>query len=486
MWYVYVIVAVFWVWGVCLAIHAINSGRTSQGTIAWILMCVFIPPVAIPAYYLFGDRRLEGYIRARRHGRRRIDRITKECLESLKSQETRPGDVTLCSLASLANYPWTRGNACGIFDTAEEMYDQLIRAIERASKYVLVQFFIYRDDTIGKRLKAALCAAAQRGVATYVMYDELGCSALASSYFEEIQSAGCHVSGFRTVPKRRRLLRLNFRNHRKLVVIDGETVFFGGMNIGDEYLDKGKNGEHWRDTHAIATGPCVTTAQLIFAEDWNWAQGSVMAGIEWNYSGKEVIAGTVAAEESLAAICNPVESMLMFPSGPIDTREPGVLLFLQLISRATTRLWIATPYLVCEESIVQAITLAKARGVDVRLLVPQKADGFVVGLAAESFMREFEAIDVRVYRYSKGFSHQKVVLSDNVSSIGSANLDHRSMKLNFELTGVIADARFADAIASMLAHDMKLSQMRDKDSVDQSNSLQRFAMRLARLAAPVL
>lgn len=481
-----VIVVVFWVWGLYLALHAINSGRTSQGTIAWVLILIFVPPVAIPVYFLFGDRRLDGYIRARRNGRRRIDRITKEALDSLKGLETRPGDPTLSSLASLANYPWTVGNSCGVFDTAEEMYDQLIDAIEGASKYVLVQFFIYRDDTIGKRLKAALCTAARRGVATYVMYDELGCSSLASSYFEEIKSAGCNVSGFRTVPKRRRLLRLNFRNHRKLVVIDGETVFFGGMNIGDEYQDKGTNGEHWRDTHAVATGPCVTTAQLIFAEDWNWAQGSVMAGVEWKYVGNEVATGASTGDGSVGTTCNPVESMLMFPSGPIDAREPGVLLFLQLISRAMTRLWIATPYLVCEESIVQAITLAKARGVDVRLLVPQKADSFVVGLAAESFMREFEAIDVRVYRYAKGFTHQKVVLSDNVASVGSANLDHRSMKLNFELTGIVADARFSESIASMLAHDMKLAQVRDKDSVDKSSAMHRFAMRVARLAAPVL
>lgn len=485
MWY-FIPVALVWGWGVYLAGHAIHSGRTSQGTLAWVLALIFAAPIAIPLYFMFGDRRLEGYIRSRANGRRRIDRITKESLDSLKAVESCPSDPTLRSLSSLARFPWTANNRCGVFETADEMYEQLLGAIERAQHYVLVQFYIYRNDTIGKKLSSVLQAAAKRGVATYVMYDELGCSTLPNAYFDELKQAGCRVSGFRTVPKRRRLLRVNFRNHRKLVVIDGAAVFFGGMNIGDEYRGNDKPGEYWRDTHAVAIGPSAVTAQLTFAEDWNWAQAKVLDNVRWTYVMPASGSQSSVVYQSLVPLCAPVESMLMFPSGPIGLRESGVLLFLQLISRAMVRLWIATPYLVCEECIVQAITLAKARGVDVRLLVPQKPDGFVVGLAALSFIKEFEDIGVGVYQYARGFTHQKIVLSDDVASVGSANLDHRSMKLNFELTGIVADAKFADAIAAMLAHDMKLAVTAGKSSCTAESPWRHFASRLARMAAPVL
>lgn len=480
MWYA--VAGAIWLWGAWLAVRAIVTGRTSQGTLAWVLVLLFVPPIAIPMYFMFGDRRLEGYLRARRNGRRRIDRVAKEAIESIRAFDAQPADRTLTGLSTLAQYPWTKGNRCDVFNSADDMYDDLLAAIDGATKYILMQFYIYRDDTIGKALRERVCVAAKRGVRVYMMFDELGCAGLSKSYFEEYRAAGCNVSGFRTVPKRRRLLRLNFRNHRKLVVVDGSLAYFGGMNIGDEYRGKGENQERWRDTHAVASGPCVTTAQLVFAEDWNWAQGSVPEQIEWKYQGNEYLSDALP---KLHAKSN-VAAMLMFPSGPTDEREPGVLLFLQLISRAMSRLWIATPYLVCEDSIAQALLLAKARGVDIRILVPLKADSAVTQLAAESFIRDFVAAGIQVYQYADGFSHQKVLVSDNAASIGSANLDHRSMKLNFEVTGIIDDASFADAVAAMLKQDLKFAVNVPKDWWDKRTKWQRFKIRVARLAAPVL
>lgn len=473
MWWL--IFIALWGYGLYLAWRVVLDGRTSQGSLCWIVTLVLVPPVAIPLHWLMGERRLEGYRRARRDGLRRLDEALRLLHLSLEPFAVEFDAPSMHALRRLAHLPWTKGNSVLRFDDADSMYDALEADVDAAESTIQMQFYIYRDDEIGRRIRDALVRAAARGVGVWLMYDEIGCGLLGQTYFEPMRQAGARVSGFRTVPSRRRMLRLNFRNHRKLVVIDGKAVYFGGMNIGCEYCGRDQTVGQWRDTHAKATGPVALTGQLIFLEDWHWAQRTIPAEFDWS-----------PRTFSAPANGTPVDAMLMFPSGPVDDREEGVLLFLQLISQANHRLWLATPYFVCDDSILQALVLAKLRGVDVRILIPANPDHMLVRHAARAFAAEVSLFGVPIYSYNRGFTHQKVVLCDDIASIGSANLDHRSMRLNFELTGIMHDKAFADDVARMLARDMRRAVVLEGDWWQRLRPNERFAARLARLAAPML
>jgi cardiolipin synthase len=515
------VAALVWGWGLYLAVKAVHDGRTSQGTLAWVIVLLVAPPIAIPAYFMLGDRRLEGYIRARRGGRRALDELFRQTLATVKPMVVTPEDPGLRVLATLAGMPWTRGNSIRAFDTGDAMLAALVAAIDRATTSIVVQFFIYREDKSGERLHDALARAVKRGVRVYLMYDELGCVMVPGRYFDKLRESGIDVSGFRTVPKRRHMLRLNFRNHRKLVVIDGWTMFFGGMNVGDEYRGRDPEIGFWRDTHACATGPAALWGQIVFAEDWQWAKKEIPAGLEWrllDQSNGQPDAGPIGEgreepaqvqvqgkgqaqdqnqDRSQDQISTPaglgVERLrvddapvLMFPSGPSDEREAGVLFFLQLISQAKERLWITTPYFVCDESIMEALVLARLRGVDVRMLVPEEADKLLVRFAAKSYIRDSVAAGIPVYIYQRGVMHQKTVLCDQVYAVGSANLDQRSMRLNFELSGVVDHPDFARVGAAMFTRDVRNSIRVPESWWVSLTSFQRFQIRLARLFAPVL
>ncbi|HLP84093.1 MAG TPA: cardiolipin synthase [Phycisphaerales bacterium] len=473
MWWL--LIAVVWLYGLYLAWRVVHEGRTSQGSLCWIITLILVPPIAIPLFWLMGDRRLEGYIRARRSGFRKLDVQLRAMHNALGRSKVEPDDEGLRVLAKLAKLPWTKGNTAKHFDNADEMYDALIESIDGSLTTIQMQFYIYRDDDIGHRVRDALIRARARGVSVWLMYDEIGCAGTPKAYFESLKQAGVNVSGFRTVPSRRRLLRLNFRNHRKLVVIDGSTVFFGGMNVGCEYCGRDEAIGLWRDTHAKATGPVALAGQMIFLEDWYWAQRTVPKEFVW-----EVSKHAQADDE------RRVDAMLLYPSGPIDDRESGLKLFLQLIAEADKRLWIATPYFVCDEAVMHAIELAKLRGVDVRILVPATPDSFLVKHAASSFISEAIANGIAVYHYTRGFTHQKVIFCDDLVSIGSANVDHRSMILNFELTGLVSDGKFAASVARMLETDMRRAARLPDAWWKELGAWHRFQARLARLIGPML
>lgn len=491
------VAALVWGWGIYLALKAVHDGRTSQGTLAFVILLLVMPPIAIPAYFLLGDRRLEGYIRARRWGRRALDELYRQVLATIAPHAIEMRDPGMGALAKLAAVPWTRGNHIRAFDTGDEMFRVMIGAIDRATTSVVMQFFIYREDEVGTRVHDALARAVQRGVRVYLMYDEVGCVWVPARYFASLREAGIEVSGFRTVPKRRRMLRLNFRNHRKLVVIDGTTMFFGGMNVGDEYRGRDPEIGHWRDTHACAIGPAALCGQLVFVEDWHWARKEIPQGLVWTLGEKRSVeerGPLTSVEESrgegsglkLARLWVDDAKVLMFPSGPSDEREAGVLFFLQMISQARTRLWITTPYFVCDEAIMQALILAKLRGVDVRILVPMEADKLLVRYAAKSYIRDSVAAGIPVFTYQRGVMHQKTVLCDELYAVGSANMDQRSMRLNFELSGVVSDPEFAVIGAAMFERDLRASRRMDEAWWDALTSFERFQIRVARLFAPML
>jgi len=253
------------------------------------------------------------------------------------------------------------------------------------------------------------------------------------------------------------------------VVVDGKVAWVGGHNVGDEYLGRDPEFGHWRDTHMRIEGPAVLSVQLSFAEDWYWATGKRL-DLSWV---------PVASEDGDVPV-------LIVPTGPADGLESANLMFVHAINSATERIWIASPYFVPDRPIITALQLAALRGVDVRILIPDKADHLAVYLAAYSYLEETESVGVKFYRYLDGFLHQKAMLIDkNVSAIGTANFDNRSFRLNFEITAVIADEDFAAEVEEMFEADFAKSRIMDAGEYDRKPWYFRFGVRLARLTSPV-
>jgi len=265
-------------------------------------------------------------------------------------------------------------------------------------------------------------------------------------------------------------LQVNFRNHRKLLVCDGEVGFVGGINLGDEYLGADDDAEPWRDTHCRIRGPAVQGLQLAWLEDWNWASER-SPDLNW----------------TPASVPGGDQEVLILPMGPADTYETGSLFFLNCINNARSRLWIASPYFVPDFQILNALQLAALRGVDVRILIPEKSDSRMIGLAAYSYLVQASRAGIAIYRYQPGFMHQKVILvDDRYTAVGTANLDNRSMRLNFEITAINTSGKFVEEVYTMLTEDFKQAHLMDERDYRDRSLAFRITCRAIRLAAPLL
>lgn len=263
--------------------------------------------------------------------------------------------------------------------------------------------------------------------------------------------------------------QVNFRNHRKIVVVDGMLGFMGGHNVGDEYLGGNPRLSPWRDTHVQVSGPVLACLQESFAEDWYWAARQLPPLIlPDTYPDNGVLCQVLA-------------------SGPADPQETCSLFFVDAIHAARERLWITSPYFIPDEAVSAALRLAVLRGVDVRILIPSRPDHRIVYAASSLFAFEAVQAGVRMFRYGPGFLHQKVVLVDNeVSAIGSANLDNRSFRLNFEIMLLTVDLAFAAQVEAMLQHDFDQAREITPEDSQQTRRLQQLGMRIARLISPIL
>ena len=469
--------------GILSALHAIMNVRTAQGAIAWVFALVLFPWVSLPLFWVFGRNRFSGYLVARRVGETEIQKRVHAGLEGYRKRHgvTLEGNAARFHvLERLARLPYSRGNSVELLIDGQATFDAVFAAIDSAKNYLLVQFFIIRDDELGKKFQSRLIAAARRGVRVHLLFDEIGCIKLQrlrylpgyrpGRYLRELVSAGVEVHPFRTARGWTNRLQLNFRNHRKTVIADGHIAFIGGHNVGDEYLGRSKKFGPWRDTHIRIRGPAVTCVQLAFAEDWYWSLGSELTGMNWE------------TEQT----GDPGYDALVLPTGPADAVETCGLFFVHAINSARERLWIASPYFVPDQHVLSALQLAAIRGVDVRVMLPEKPDHLLVYLSAFSFIEEIDDSGVKFFRYQPGFLHQKVMLvDDDFAAVGTANLDNRSLRLNFEITVVVADKRFAAEVARMLERDFAHSTPVITDELQQRPFWFRFAVAVSRLMAPI-
>jgi len=465
------IVVVFHIMGLVSSIHAVMTTRTEQGAIAWAVSLNTFPYVAVPAYWVLGRSRFQGYVSARHGKMQEIAHLqraaTEEALQFvLPREEISPAAQAAVRLAGL---PFLRGNSVELLVDGDATFSSILEGIDAAEDYILFQFFIVHDDEIGREVKQHLIDRARAGVRVYFLYDEVGSHDLPRAYKDELRAAGVEVYDFHTRKGPRNRFQINFRNHRKVVVVDGKVAWVGGHNVGDEYLGRDPKFGHWRDTHVRIEGPAALGAQVSFAEDWYWATEKWLE-LEWT----------------------PVPSgggdipILILPSGPADELETANLMFVDAINSASRRIWIASPYFVPDRPVVTALQLAGLRGVDVRILIPDQADHLSVYLAAFSYLDESASTGVAFYRYQDGFLHQKVmIIDDSVATVGTANFDNRSFRLNFEITAVVADRDFAFQVEEMFEADFARSRLMEPSEYGRRPWWFRFAVQLARLTAPV-
>lgn len=464
--------ALFEIVALWMVVFVLLDGRTSQGTLAWILSLIFMPFISVPLFLFFGRRRFAGYLQARQQDSRDFDQTLPESVRKrIEERACKPEgrSFLLDALEKIVEMPTVDGNKLHLLIDGEDTFSSILQHLDQARDYVLLQSYLICADRLGSEVKNRLIALAQKGVRVYLLIDGIGSYSLPAGYRSNLEEAGVELHFFTTSLGRQRRLQVNFRNHRKIIVIDGLTAFIGGHNIADQYREKTRRYGHWRDTHLRVEGPAVQQLQLSFLEDWYWVCHQ-LPELNWN---------PVSHPDGFPA--------LVLPTGPADRLESGSLMFLSLINTSRKRLWLASPYFIPDLAVMGALQLAAIRGVDVRIILPGRADKYITWMAAYPFIQEAGKSGIKFYRFTPGFLHQKVILVDHdVACIGTANIDNRSLRLNFEVSLLALDETFAAATAEMLEQDMARSRQIDPMALRSRNILFRIAAASSRLLAPLL
>ena len=457
------------------AVHALFTVRTPQGTIAWIVGLIAFPLLSVPLYWFFGSRRFETHAlimgRKFEESREKILAI-RQALDVYRSDSSRLAPPGAATLTAMAGRDFLRGNNLALLIDGEATFDAILAEIATARQSVLVQFYIVRPDGLGLRLLEALAAKAAEGLEVCFLYDQLGSAGLKPHIVQDWSLRGVRLVPFCAFSGWRDRWRLNFRNHRKNVIVDGRVGFIGGHNVGDEYLGLDPKFGRWRDTHVRVEGPVALQLQMSFAADWYFATGE-MVKAPW--------------QPNEAPDGHADQPALVLPSGPSDRNELCTLFFLQVIGMARRRLWIASPYFVPDEGILQALELAALRGVEVRILLPAKADHLLVWLASFALLKEIDEPRIHIHRFTGGFLHEKaLVVDDEFAAVGTANFDNRSFRLNFEITLAVADVRFAAEVAAMFERDFAEAEEVSARAYDELPWRMKIGAKAARLLAPIL
>jgi cardiolipin synthase len=447
--------------GIFAAMHAVMHTRTPQGAIGWALGLLLLPYVTLLPYLYLGSIRFRGYLT------RHQTRLPSSSQANVDENASAAGCARFAAVSALQGRPFRGRHRLRLLIDGEAAFDAMLAAMAAAEHCLLVQFFIFHDDNLGRRVQQLLLQRAAAGVRVCVLFDGVGSHDLPGHYVDTLRAGGVAIHPFATRRWRNRF-QLNFRNHRKIVVVDGACAYVGGLNVGDEYLGLKPPLAPWRDTQLELRGPVVTDLQQLFAEDWQWITGAPPPLLP-------------------SPPCDGDADALIVASGPADAQETCSLFFTAAINAARERVWLSTPYFVPDHAVLAALRLAVLRGVDVRVLIPARPDHHTVFLATTLHAHHALRAGIRMFRYQPGFLHQKALLIDNDSAaIGSMNLDSRSFRLNFEVSALVVDPTFAGEVATMLTADFSRAHAIDEREYLDAPYLRRVAMHVARLFDPLL
>ncbi len=448
-----------------LTLVVLMEHRRPTTALAWILVLVLLPVVGIVMYYLFGVSVRNKHL---------IDRSKFVELKMHTAPYEKKGVSGYSQLIPMMlnvnhSYP-TWGNDLKVYTLFQDMLDDLKADMERARHHIHFEFFKIESDEVGRDISEVLIRKAQEGVEVRVMYDAAACWLVPPHFYRRLSNGGVKVEAFSPIFP---ILSpfANYRNHRKIVVVDGKVGYTGGMNIAERYL-KGISSGIWRDTHMRITGPAVTELQTAFLGDW------FLTSKEW-----------ISSEVYYPAQrCNGNKLMQVVISNPTSQWRVMDLSLSEMISAAQEYVYLQTPYFVPSDAIRKSLYGAAWAGVDVRLMIPAKPDvGMLVSNASKWYLQQMMEAGVRVFLYDKGFLHAKTVVSDDkVVSIGSVNIDNRSVTQSFEINTFTYDQEFAREQREVFLRDMESCHELDLNSWMERPYFQRFKESVARLFAPLL
>ena len=464
--------------------------RRPVSTMAWLLALIFVPGLGLAAYLIFGRYRVG---RRRRLRARRAVNPTAATSQMMSFETSMNAlEEPLRGLVRLAlnvsDAPLRRATSVALLAEPRSAYLAMEEAMLAARHSIMLEYYIWRADEVGNRWIDLLCEKARAGVRVRLLIDDFGTLGSGPLLFERLRAAGGEVLVYG--PMRLRLRwpgRINFRNHRKIIVIDGTVGFTGGLNVGDEYLGRGPERRPWSDLHLRLTGDAVLGLHAIFLEDWLAATGET---IDLNPDDPRIEREILAElfDRPPAGSIGPLVQII--PSGPDIAPGLGIAAqFVAAIATATDRCWIATPYFVPDDALNLALKTAALRGVDVRVLVPlpRNNDSRLVSFAARSYYDECLEAGCRIYEYLPGMLHAKYLLVDHtLAAIGSANMDVRSFYINYEVTAMLYDRGLTDQLAEVfrgqLAHALEVRrEMRRRLPLTQ-----RLGEAFARMLSPLL
>ena len=466
------IVSLFFLLAVVVTIVVVvMDNRNPFKTLAWVLVLIFLPIVGLVLYYFFGqDTRKERFI-----SKKGFKRLTKypmmefQMQESFKMSEGKQHQlIRFFQRVNLA-LPF-EGNSIKFFEDGYSMLQGLLAAIKSAQHHIHVEFYIFEDDAVGRLVKDALIDKAREGVEVRVLYDDVGCWKVPSLFFEEMREAGVEVRGFLKVRFPRLTSKVNYRNHRKLVVIDGQIGYIGGMNLGERYL-KGVFWGNWKDIMMQINGKAVYGLQTTFLTDWYATDHSLITSLVY----------FPEMEKQGNALVQVVTS------DPVGSWRDIMQGLLVAITSSKKYLYIQTPYLLPTEPILWALKTVALAGVDVRIMIPKMTDTRWIHWGTMSYLQELMEAGIKIYVYQKGFLHSKLIVCDDcLSTVGSTNMDFRSFEHNFEVNAFMYDSASALMVKEIFLSDQKDAERLQLKTWRMRPWYQKVIESFIRLFAPLL
>ncbi|HLR70945.1 MAG TPA: cardiolipin synthase [Pseudogracilibacillus sp.] len=453
--------------------------KNASSTWAWLMVLFFIPVLGFILYLIFGrklsNRRIFTWDTKSRLG---VEKAVKEQLEILQEDRLPYKQTVLKQYKDLFylhlkhnDAIYSQNNKVDLFTDGTDKFTALIQDLEQAKDHIHLLYYIIRHDQLGTKIADVLIKKAKEGVEVRLLYDDMGSRRLSRSYIRRLEAANIKVGSFfpPKIPKIN--FKINFRNHRKLAIIDGKIGYIGGFNIGDEYLGRSEKFGYWRDTHLRIRGDAVKTMQTRFILDWNQASRSHI-----EYDERFFIGG----EEGHVGI-------QIVSSGPDQDWEQIKYGYIKMILAAKEYVYIQTPYFIPDESLMDALRIAALSGVRIKIMIPNKPDHMFVYWATLSSIGELLNEGAEVFLYQNGFLHAKTIIVDGkLSSVGTANIDVRSFRLNFEVNAFLYDVQFAETLVEVFKQDILLSTQMTKSLYEQRSIGIRFKESISRLLSPIL
>lgn len=464
---------------ILLSAKIIIDTKTTSKTLAYLLLIIFLPVVGIIIYFVFGvnfrkntffnykiERNEEIYSKIKKY----IEETHRKVLAE-RSHEVTKYENTSDFLFHSVHSPLTQGNEVQLLINGEEKFPKVFEAIKAAKHHIHLEYYIYANDDIGNRLADALIEKSREGIEVRFMYDDLGSNKIGKELLSRLREAGVEVTPVNKIKFKLLANRVNYRDHRKIIIIDGREVFTGGINVSDKYINPNQF-QYWRDTHLYIKGSGAFYFQFMFFTNWILTNEK-MIDINPSYFDYDY---QVQADKIVQAV----------PSGP-DMKPAIMLSSTSSIFSAKKRIYITTPYFIPVESVLNAIKQQAMAGLDVRLLVPKNGDSVFVNAAAYSYYGELLEANVRIFFYEKGFVHAKTMLiDDDLAVVGTANMDVRSQELNFEVNTMLYDREINEKLFLAFEEDLKSStEIFLKDWENRSKG-KVFFEHLARLMSPLM